>query len=330
MAITLTITKVLILDYGEPIPLISAFSRQTIAFTVNWGGAARTAVTVESTIDGAVVVFTPVKTATNGTVDTFFFDFSDILKYVLGFPPTTYTVTGLTKSFVYAIKIAGSEITDGETLELCYITPDNGVYLHETWVYQTGSFADIYHNGIISFYNKNAEGSYILTLNGVDKAYYLAHGYNNVGLDTSHYLTGKMTSLEAGITLDLVYRYASTVGMIQWIDADGKWSIWSFRKLSEENRCESSNDIPIYASTNEYQYSKSRKIQKDIIKIINLDTIAVDEIHFNLLTKIANSPTVIYQTKVWEVESCSDSAAECKQNLNFKLSLKATQNAVSY
>jgi len=328
MAITISTTKALIYDW----PLISAFTQQTISFDVEWAGATPTAVTIESTINGTVVVFTPVKTATVGTKDSYFFDFTDILRYVLGFPPETYTVIGLSKDFTYAIKIAGSAVTTGETVELCFSIPPLTYHTHEDNIYELGAVLPIYHNGDISFYNHNVAGDYTLSLNGVDVAYTLTEGYNIVSLDYTHKTSGNMTS-SGVININVVYQSPLTgaqAANIQWIDSDGKWSSWVFRKLSDNYKSANSNEIPMFAISNQYQYAKSKKIQRDITKTVNLDTIAVDATHYDQLVNIVNSPVILYNGTIWEVESGSESVAPCKQNLHFKLSLKATQNAVSY
>jgi len=339
MAITLTMTREL--NYNSA--LISAFTTKSIAFTVDWGGATATAVTIESTIDGTVIVFTPVKTLTAGTVDTFFFDFSDILKYVLGLPPThqyqeafprvLLADLGLSKSFTYDIKIAGSAVTDGETVELAFITYPFGYSAeNEAKIVTYGTSNPIYHNGVISFYNPAGAGTYNLNINDVTVSYTLVAGYNLMELDVSQRMTGILYNLTSnGLALPLKYKNIGDPNLfIYWIDEDGKYSAWRFRKLSEEYQSESSNEIPIFPTSNQYQYANSRKIQKTVTRVINLDTIAFDETHYNQLIMMANSPCIIYDQKLWEVSSCSDSAAECKQNLNFKLSLKASQNAVSY
>lgn len=321
MEITITRTRNLI----QVFPLISPFSRQGIAFNVNFGGVAHTAATVTATIAGVAYVFTPVKILTVGDVDYYTFDFSDILKYVIGLPPIMETVTGTSIAFTYSIVVA-SATSSTETVTLCYgiqkIGDDFGILSDVSG----GAFDPIYHNGKISFYNKEAPGDYLFTINGVSVPYTLAAGYNIISLATSQCLTGTFVG-ETGAILELIYK--NVIGpQVAWINKFGAWSFWNFRKLSESLSTKDTNEIPVYSLGN--TSAISRFISKESNISISFDTIAVDATHYRLLAEIANSPAIIYNGILHNLESCSKVIAETKQNLNFQITLTAQENVATY
>lgn len=321
MAIVISRTTSLV----NPYPLITPFSHQGIAFNVDFGGVTHTAATVTATIAGVAYTFIPVKTSTVGNVDYYTFDFSDILKYVIDLPPITETVAGTSIAFTYSIVVAGAT-SSTETVTLCYgIQKIGGDYGIMTNTYAAGLFDPIYHNGKISFYNYDAAGDYEFTIGGVAYTYTLVVGYNIITLDATQLLSGTITKTHTSIVL--VYK-AVTGTAVAWLNKCGAWSFWNFRKLNESLDTKSTNEIPIFSLGN--TSALSRFISKESNLSISFDTIAVDMTHYRLLTEIANSPCIIYDTRLHNLESCSKVVAETKQNLNFQITLKAQQNAVSY
>jgi hypothetical protein len=317
------------LDSTGSIPIVSVFTRQTITFDIDWGGATRTAVTVTASIGGTTITFTPVLTLTVGTVDSFFLDFSDVLKYVLGFPPMETTVTGTSLSFTYAIVITGSAVTDGETVVLMFSCPDIGDTTMMSNLYDKGATETIYHNGKISFYYPSS-GVTSMTIGGISQNYTLVEGVNIVTLVATQNITGTMRIGFTLFELDLVYRLPLLGSGLSWMNKSGLWSYWSFRKTQEKYASEETNDIPLYYATHALTKANSRKIKRANSKSISFDTIAVDEVHYKQLCEMANSPVIMYMYRPYTIETITESVAACKQNMNFKVTLKATQNAVSY
>lgn len=327
----ITINSLVGLTDSEGKTLVSAFSPQSTAFNVDFGGATMTAVTIESTIGGVLYSFTPVILATVGTVRSYFLDWSGILPSILGLPPLTIVSTGLAVAFTYAIKIAGSATTSGETVTLCFATPALGYEIYP--LAQDGTTRAIYHNGKIGFYFAGSAGVTAITLGGVARNYTLVTGYNIITLDAAHLINGTATTADNKLAAPLVYTLR-TGTEIAWLDKDGKWCFWKFRNLGTGVDSKASNEIPIFNARNWTAAALSRSISRENSKTVELDTIAVDATHYRQLTEILHSPIVISDyldsNLVYEVASCSQYAANEKQNLYFKMTLKARQNAVTY
>lgn len=329
MAITINTLVGLIDSEGEI--LVSAFAPQSTSFNVDFGAAVFPAVTIETTVGGVVYSFTPVCTLTAGNVKSYFLDWAGILPSILGMTPLTVTVTGLYVTMTYAIKIAGSATTAGETVRLCFATPALGYEIYP--LAQDGTTRPIYHNGKIGFYFAGSSGVTAITLGGVAKNYTLVTGYNIITLDAAHLINGTATTADNNLAAPLVYT-PRTGTEIAWLDKDGKWIFWKFRNLGTGVDSKASNEIPIFNSRNLTAIALSRNISRENTKTLRLDTIAVDAIHYKQLTEIMYSPIVVSDyldsNLVYEVASCSQYAANEKQNLYFELTLKARQNAVTY
>ena len=305
---TITITQALTADGAQ----VSAFSQQTLKYDVDNSSVITGAYSlVKITVNGTVYSFRATKTTADGQLESYSIDLTSILPSCIGFPPTTVTGNGLTASPTINIYTYTSANVQLATLAhpafyLSFGYPKIGVsggLLLNTQGKNMGK--TIYHNGKFGF----------SSLGGV--SFIVGTGTTNGSYTTGGY--------------DLNFVYKNILGSeIAWLNSAGAWSFWNFRYLAKENESKSSNEIPVYAATNALMYAKTVDISREKKVSLYFDTIAVDDIHYEQLTEIAESPRVIYNGRVYRVKDSSSRVANCRQNLKFSLTLEIEENAVSY
>ena len=319
MANVVTITRGLQVESN---PLVSAFTQQSIEFTVVWDGTVGTPSVSVGGYD-----FTPIRTLVVGYVCTYYLDLTDVLKYLLSYPPESVTVTGLTLDITIVCTAGAITSSETDTVTFAVNKIGSSTKLFNVWKY--GHDDVIYHNGVLCFYFADIAGTYEVIIGGTSYSYTLVKGYNLLTLNATHLKSGHLEI--AGTTVAFSVVYSSFTGSeITWLDENGCWSSWNFRKLNEVSESKESNEVALYYDTNVLTKAKTMNNSRAVTKTISFDTVAVDTTHYAQLVKIASSPRVIYDGQMWAVSSSSTSVAECRQNLNFKLSLKAEQNGVSY
>lgn len=297
--------------------LVSVFNQQSIEFTVP-NGTAGVAVTVGG------YSFTPVRTSAV-TVDTYVMDLTDILRYVLGLP----NGTALSLSCQIDISATG-QTTVSTTGRLCYGYDQIGAVdtlLNYTYAY--GARGVIYHNGYITFFLKESSGTYTGVMNSHSANFALVTGYNTIVTPTQWNITGQLVFTGTDIELNLSYR-ATDSYEIKWIDEDGRFSRWNFRKLYETNEQAKSNSVPSYYQTQALTTEKSIDIISEKKVLTVLDTIAVNDEHFKQLTKIQDSLFVQLQDVRMRVRSSDSTTAECRQNLHFTITIEQEQYVPTY
>ena len=340
MAASITITRALNEQGGDvDALLVSAFMQNSIEFTFN-KDAVLTGTYATVTINS--IPFRAVLKTPNITTNTDLYelDLTNILPFYLGFPPTSNTVTGLTKDLVMVINgynSAGASIATAthETIKLSFGYNLIGIVGGLDYVYESGRMFysnAVYYNGKISFYFSSTSGSKSLVIGGVSHSYSLVNGYNILVLDASQKINGTLTESD-GLSIPLIYKaqtYSTTEVEIAWLNMDGCWNYWNFRYLGKNTAVANSKTIPVYGSTNALMYAKTVDLGKDKKVQLSFDTIAVDITHYAQLCEIAESPRVIYSGRVYRVIQCNSSVSNNKQNLHFSLTLETEENAVSY
>ena len=331
---TITVTRSFTYQgLAQDVYLISAFQRNTMTFDVERGSSTGNYATVE--IGG--YEFRAVKTATVGTTDSYIFDGTSVLSNLMGNAPTSIiTGTALIKS--YTITITAYEIDntvvisdDEETISICFAYNDIGAVKGLNDIVNKGSSRNIYHNGKIGFYNYTYIGVQNLIISGVSKSYTLSLNYNNVTLDVAQLLNGTLTSsVNTYLSIPLYYKPAYGDQEIAWLNRDGGWSFWNFRKVSEEIVVKKSNEVATYYPTNAATISKSRMISAEKTVKHAFDTLAYDPTHFAQLCEIQESLAVIWNNKLVKVVSSNSLTAVCKQNLRFNLILEVDENIAGY
>jgi hypothetical protein len=275
-----TINNVKGLDY-DGITLVSAFAPNAISFDVN---GAPSGYYCEVSIGGFAF------SCTNITGDSWVIDMSDMLRSLIGNPPTLVTVNGLTKPITPIINVydsTGSETLASSTLlnnDICFGYPKRGV---------TGGMSFIntlpkYHNGKYTIYN----GDYVILTGRTDKIYRNINGSE-----------------------------------IAWINSEGGWSFWNFRLISQKINTNNSNEVAYYALRNADAVMSSYDMDSETTSELSFDTVAVDSIHFGYLTEIQRSKRIIYDGIVYRVKSISDTTAVNRQNLHFSITLETKENA---
>ena len=258
---------------------------------VNWNGTSFRAVKIAENI------------ATN--TDRYQIDMTEIVKATKSIAPFEVTVTGLVQTINYTINglsSAGAILASSaaQTVYLTFAKTFLKSGLYDLYTYGTSRV--IYHCGKIGYLNPDTP-IYVIkstTRNGV----YAFGDYE----------------------IDLIYR--STEGEeIAWLNRDGAWSFWNFRKISEIHEAKKSTEIANYALSNYELATKTYDLETELKIQVMFDTLAVDATHYRYLTEIGSSERVIYSGKVYRVKDYSKQSTECKQNLRFNLTLEIEENA---
>lgn len=299
--------------------LVSVFNQQSIEFTVP-NGTANVQVTIPS--GGVNYIFTPTRISTV-TVDTYMLDLTGILRYVLGFPDGTILSASLT------ISISATGQTTVTTIgRLCFGYDQIGESNISDYVEIYGAKMPIYHAGVISFYSYTA-GAKSGVMNGHTEMFTLAVGFNTITLPTQWLVNGTLEFSATNIRLTLVYR-AGVTNLIKWINEEGRLSWCNFRMISNGTETKKSNSIPKYYATHALTTEKSIDASCEKNKLIVLDVIAVDAIHYELLTKIQDSMYVELTGVRMKVKSSDSVTASEKQNLHFTITLEQEQYVATY
>ena len=330
---TITITRTL-LEQGadDDIYLLSAFQRNSMEFDVERGALTGTYATVKI----GNYEFRAVKTATVGTTDSYIMDVTTILPNLLVIPEN-YNISALTKTETITIKAyesSGSLLIQSTShpnivLSFAYYNAGVGGGLND--IVNKGASRAIYHNGKICFLSTGFIGSINLTINTIAVTYTLEDGYNNITLNASQNVTGTLTSTDMELfSIPIYYKPAYGDHEISWLNRDGGWSFWNFRKVSEEIAVKKSNEVATYYPTNAATISKSRMITAEKTVKHAFDTLAYDPTHFAQLCEIQESLAVIWNGKLVRVASSNSLTAVCKQNLRFNIVLEVDENIAGY
>ena len=295
--------------------LVSVFNQQSIEFTVP-NGTANVAVSI------GAYTFIPIRTSTV-TVDTYYMDLSDILKYILGLP----NGTDLSASCTVSISATG-QTTVTTTGRLCFGYDQIGYSDLVDYVEDLGAKDTIYHNGDITFYSKTS-GTYTGTMNAHSQAFSLVVGYNTIHLPTQWLVNGVLEFSGTNIRLSLNYRQGVD-NVVTWIDEEGRISRWNFRLLNKTFDTAHSNSIPSYYQTLALTKEKSTDISTSKNLLLTMDTVAVDVYHYEQLCKIKESLYVTWQGERMNVKSSDSLIAECRQNLHFTITLEQEQYVPTY
>ena len=316
--------------------LISAFQRNSMEFTVERGVLVGTYATVLV----GTFEFRAVKTATVGTTDSYIIDVTTVLPNLLAIPDKDYVTTFLTSTQSVTIKAYESNGTlliqstshPDIVLSFAYKKIGNigaGLGLNE--IVQNGASKAIYHNGIICIFSNGFIGSTDLTIGGISADYTLLNYYNNITLNTNQKITGTLTSSDMPLfSIPIYYKPAYGDELISWLNRDGAWSFWNFRKVSEEIVVKKSNEVATYYPTNYDTIARSRMISAEKTVRHAFDTLAYDPTHFAQLCEIQESLAVIWNNKLVRVAESNSLTAVCKQNLRFNLILEVDENIAGY
>ena len=329
---TITIKRTL-LEQGADyeIYLLSAFQLNSMEFDVERGALTGTYATVKI----GNYEFRAVKTSTVGTTDSYIMDVTTILPNLLVLPENNSSLLTKTETItIKAYESSGSlliQSTSHPNIVLSFAYHNAGVGGGLNDIVKKGASRAIYHNGTICLFNDDYTGSMNLTINTVSGTYTLANGYNNITLNASQNVTGTMTSTDMALfSISLYYKPAYGDHEIAWLNRDGGWSFWNFRKVSEEIAVKKSNEVATYYPTNAATISKSRMISAEKIVKHAFDTLAYDPTHFAQLCEIQESLAVIWNDKLVRVASSNSLTAVCKQNLRFNIVLEVDENIAGY
>ena len=198
-------------------------------------------------------------------------------------------------------------------------------------IVKKGASRAIYHNGTICIFSDGFIGSTDLTIGGISADYTLSNHYNNITLNANQKITGTLTSSDMHLfSIPIYYKPPYGDHEIAWLNRDGAWSFWNFRKVSEEIVVKKSNEVATYYPTNAATISKSRLISADKKVLHTFDTLAYDPVHFAQLCEIQESLAVIWNDKLVRVASSNSLTAVCKQNLRFNIVLEVDENIAGY
>jgi hypothetical protein len=276
---------------GVTAPLIGLNYQQGIQFT--YDHAAELNTFAEVNWNG--YLFRAVKIATvSGTVDRYQIDMTEIVRATKTIAPFEITVTGLIQSInytVYGRKSNGDAYVDSgaQTVLLSFAKP-----------YLKSGLADVYNNG-------------------TSRVIYHAGKYSQFASTVYQIITAN--------TNDATHIYKAVTGEeIAWLNRDGAWSFWNFRKISEMQEAKKMTEISNYALSNYELATKSYDYETELKIVVMFDTLAIDPTHFRYMTEIGSSERVIYNGKVYRVKDYPKTSSECKQNLRFNLSLEIEEN----
>ena len=275
-------------------PLIGFNYQQGIQFTYDHAAEANTY--AEVIWNGYTFKATKIATV-SATVDRYQIDMTEIVKATKTVAPFEVTVTGLLQTITYTIygrKSNGTAHVNSatQTVYLSFAKPNLKSGLFD--LYTNGTSRIIYHNGKYCQFSSGTPAYVITTAN----------------------------------TNDATHIYKAVAGEeIAWLNRDGAWSFWNFRKISENREAKKSTEISNYALSNYELAAKTYDIDTELKVNVVFDTIAIDSTHYRYLTEIGESERVIYNGRAYRVKDYSKESAECKQNLKFNLTLEIEENA---
>lgn len=308
--------------------LTGVYNENYITFTIGTGLTPTVTLTSGATNYGA---FFATKIATNlGGLDYYTFDFTSVLKYIIGLPPLTSTLTtGLSKDFTATITGDGSAAT---TAKLTYIINDIGFDIITSEVLARGRNKIVYTDGNnVFFYCEAVGGTYAATLNGDSKNYTLVTGWNKLTLTGTHLVSGTMqfSFQEQGFEI-IIVPAKSGYKSLMWLNREGCFSENYFRLISEGGETKKEKDIPL----NYDSKGMERDISMSKTKVITLDCVAKDIEHYRQLTEIGDNLIIVYDTsfnpRYCSVKSKPSDVALCRQNLKFTITLEYKENVANY
>jgi len=271
-------------------PLVSVYAPTGIEFDFNRDALAGTY--AEVSVD--TYVFKAVKISRAGSVDRYQIAV-DWLQYLTSLPTVVANIT--TTSITYTITGRNSSgvsvATANATIQLSHGCPSFGSSrgLYDVW--NVGYSQSIYHAGKYSVYNK-------------------ATGIYEIG-----------TSAAVGV-------YRPMAGEeIAWINADGGWSFWNFKKQSKSFEGKASNFVPSFNLYNYQATSAGRNLSRERTVQIDFKTVAINAEHHEQLCYLASSPLIIYNGFEYQHKKSTDTTGAVKQNLAFTLTLESKENAAS-
>jgi len=240
--------------------------------------------------------FRAVKIAENVATNTdrYQIDMSEIVRATKTIAPFEVTVSGLTQTISYTINgysSAGLLLASSaaQSVYLTFAKPYLKSGLYD--LYTSGTTRMIYHNGK---YSQWASTSYVITTDN---------------------------------TNDATHIYKAVIGEeIAWLNRDGAWSFWNFKKISEMQGAKKSTEISNYALSNFELATKSYDLETELKIEVMFTTVAVNSEHYRQMTEIGSSERVIYNGKAYRVKDYPKTSAECKQNLRFNLTLEIEEN----
>ena len=318
--------------------LVSVFQRNSMAFRCERGSEVGTYATVKF----GNYEFRAIKEYIYSTYDDYIIDVTSILPNMTEIP--LFVDNLVTTQIAPVINLYNSSNTiiataNHPTILLSYGYDD---------VYNSGSVLDIpkivnvynkgvsrvvYHNGKISFFWNGTSAVHPILCGGVSVNYEMYADEINI-FDFSIIAlpkTGTITSSgQTDLSIPIYYKPPYGDHEIAWLNRDGCWSFWNFRKVSEEIAVKKSNEVATYYPTNAATISKSRMITAEKTVKHAFDTLAYDPTHFAQLCEIQESLAVIWNGKLVRVTSSNSLTAVCKQNLRFNLILEVDENIAGY
>ena len=334
---TITIERDLtIRQAGEISTLIPIFVRNSIEFNVSGADITGTYATV---LIGSYE-FRAVQTIFNSSLHLYAIDLTSILINIMAttalntIEPELLTVTTTISIKLYSSTGVLVTSLNHASIQLCFGYSDINTY-SEVDIYEKGSTRAIYHNGknICFFWGGSTA---VITFNvgassdsvALNEKEYTVMDMSGMAFGTK---TGTLTSTDlATFSIPIYYKPAYGDQEIAWLNRDGGWSFWNFRKVSEEIAVKKSNEVATYYPTNAATISKSRMISAEKTVKHAFDTLAYDPTHFAQLCEIQESLAVIWNDKLVRVASSNSLTAVCKQNLRFNLILEVDENIAGY
>lgn len=318
------------INFGND-PILSMYNINTIKFDFDRGAA--TGTYAKLVVDG--YSFFATKTGTVGNVDSYTIDLSNILKNLLPLPPTnpavvsdlfaskTFTVNGYSSvGAVLATSSFDSYITYGYT----QIGVDYGYLM----IY--GGRSVVFHHGTICFWFDGTAGTHTVTVGAIGIAYSLVHGWNRITLHYTQWLSSTLSinSGGASVIFDVVYRNISNEN-IDWLNSAGCWDSWAgFTKINTSHLVEVNTSVPIYNQAHVGALGYDRAITRSKILRISFECIALNAVQYAQFVAMQESQVIIYNAGIWRVAESNNLIADCRQNLNFKITLERVDNVASY
>jgi len=315
--------------------LVPIFQRNSMEFRCERGSEVGTYATVKF----GNYEFRAIKEYIYSTYDDYIIDVTSILPNMTEIP--LFVDNLVTTQITPVINLYNSSNTiiataNHPTILLSYGYDDICNAVRIVNVYNKGVDRNVYHNGKMSFFWKGTSAVHPISCGGVTVNYEMyaneinTFDYSISPLDTLP-KTGTITSsAQTDLSIPIYYKPAYCDQEIAWLNRDGGWSFWNFRKVSEEIVVKKSNEVATYYPTNAATISKSRMISADKTVKHAFDTLAYDPTHFAQLCEIQESLAVIWNGKLVRVASSNSLTAVCKQNLRFNIVLEVDENIAGY
>ena len=328
MAATITITDGLIktLPIIGDVDLVPVFDDDSIIFTMTGAAAGDFPQCVINDI-----YFNCTLIDTN----TYEVALGDVLKYMIAIPDQSTDYSKLLFDLTVYINAYSSTGTllnsKSEDVKLYYgYSPDGTTgYNNIGNLFNAGrSDARVYHSGILQFYFGGAAGTYACTVGGVSVNYALVNGFNEILLSASHIVYGTFSVVGESTSFKVAYKSFGGY-VISWLNEDGCYSNFGFSLLSKQVSSTSTGEINQFYSRTANKKGRARELVIEHEEVLNFYTIAYNDEHYYKLTQISKSLNIIYAGVAWLAE-CDTTTAECRQNLNFKITLKKKVNGATY